>query len=200
MNSEKIKTAESLFQKCGPVLKTRLLRESGLHSRLIAQLISEGYIRKIRTGYYVWNTAETETSDIALCAASVPFGVVCLQSAAVLHELSTINPIAVSIAVPNNYLKVTLPEYPPIELFSYPRKTFDLGIDHLQLNSINIRIYDKERTVCDFFRKRKQLGDDLAIEVLKTYIQGKVNLQQLFEYADALRVKSVMKPYVEALV
>jgi hypothetical protein len=47
---------------------------------------------------------------------------------------------------------------------------------------------------------RLQIGEDIAIEVLKNYMSGKKNLQKLYGYADLLQIKTVMRPYVEALL
>lgn len=38
------------------------------------------------------------------------------------------------------------------------------------------------------------------MEILKGYMAGKRNLQLLLEYAGKLRIKTVIKPYVEALL
>ncbi|MDR3209781.1 MAG: hypothetical protein LBT36_04055 [Oscillospiraceae bacterium] len=86
--------------------------------------------------------------------------------------------------------------FPPVELVSYAMPTFELGATEAG----HIRVYDRERTVCDLFRKRRQLGDNLALEVLQTYMRGQRNLQTLFDYAGTLRIKGVIKPYVEALI
>jgi predicted transcriptional regulator of viral defense system len=157
-------------------------------------------IQKLTTGYYIWNTAAADVSDVEAAAALVPFGIVCLQSAAALHELTTLNPLAVSVAIPANRTRVALPEYPPVELVSCAVPTFELGLSEYDAGSSLIRVYDRERTVADFFRKRRQLGKDLALEVLQSYMRGPRNLQTLFDYAGALRIKSVIRPYVEALI
>jgi hypothetical protein len=47
---------------------------------------------------------------------------------------------------------------------------------------------------------RLQIGDDVSIEVSKNYMSGKKNLQKLYEYAGLLQIKTVMRPYVEALL
>ena len=61
-----------------------------------------------------------------------------------------------------------------------------------------LRVYDRERTLCEFFRMRLQIGKDTALEVFKQYMAGKKNLQKLYEYADILRLKKILEPYVEA--
>jgi hypothetical protein len=63
-----------------------------------------------------------------------------------------------------------------------------------------IKIYDRERTVCDFIRMRLRIGKDAALEVLKTYMSGRKNLQKLYEYAELLQIEGVIHPYLEVLV
>jgi predicted transcriptional regulator of viral defense system len=196
MKNNKLALAETLFRQHGPILKADFLREHGFYNRALAELVRNGHVQKLKTGYYIWNTTAPDVSDVETAAALVPFGIVCLQSAALLHELTTQNPLAVTIAIPSNRTRVALPEYPPVELVSSAMLTFGLGASNMG----NIRVYDRERTVCDFFRKRRQLGDDLALEVLQAYMRGPRNLQTLFDYAGELRIKGVIKPYVEALI
>lgn len=73
-------------------------------------------------------------------------------------------------------------------------------MDYL-LEDTTIKIYNPERTVCDFFKYSSKIGNDVALEVLKNYMVGnKKNLQRLLEYASKLRVKKSIKQYVEALL
>lgn len=200
MTNEKRKLAKELFLSRGPILRAKLLRENKFCSREITELIDSGLIRKIKPGYYIWCEEENNLSDIETVASVLPYGIICRQTAAQLHELTTVNPLAISIAIPANRTRVVVPSHPPVELVPTSLITFELGLTTLKTDHMSIRIYDRERTVCDFFRKRNQLGEDLALEVLQNYMSGPRNLQRLFEYAGKLRIKLVIKPYVEALL
>jgi hypothetical protein len=47
----------------------------------------------------------------------------------------------------------------------------------------------------------KKLGEDLALEALKTYLKRKdANINRLREYAEICQVRTVMLPYLKALV
>ena len=199
MIDKKRTRAELLFQTFGPVMKAETLRKHKIYSRDITKLINNDDIRKLKQGYYIWNNAMLDSSDIGTASALIPFGIICLQSAAQFHELTVLNPFTVAVAIPANRTRVSLPVYPPVELVAYPLPTFELGAIEVEAGNLHARIYDRERTVCDFFRKRNQLGEDLALDVMQTYMRGIRNLQKLFDYADALRIKGVIKPYVEAL-
>lgn len=199
MTNKKQIRIESLFQTIGPVIKASKFRENKIYSRDITKLLNNGDIQKLKTGYYMWNDTENDVSDIETVSELIPFGIICLQSAAYFHELTLLNPLNVTIAIPANRTRVAVPEYPPVELIAYPLPTFELGATKQEAEKLHIRIYDRERTVCDFFRKRRQLGEDLALDILQAYMRGTRNLQKLFDYAGMLHIKGVIKPYVEAL-
>ena len=200
MTDEKRQRARMLFEQNGPILKTKVLSENRFCSREIAELISHGDIQKVKTGYYICTNRSSDLSDIETVASVIPFGVICCYSAAQVYELTTANPLAVSIAIPTTRTRVAVPQHPPVELVSTAPSFFTLGLTTMKVGQTQVRIYDRERTVCDYFRKRALLGEDMALEVLQNYMSGSRNLQRLFEYAGKLRIKTVIKPYVEALV
>ena len=200
MTKEKQERVRDIFKHYGPIMKTNMLRENKFCSRDIAKLIDDGVIRKIKTGYYALTSSENDMTDLELVSAVIPKGIICLQSAAFYYDLSTQNPTSVSIAIPAKSMPPVLPEHPPIELVMTADTIFNIGLAEEQTSNLMMRIYNRERTVCDFFRSRKKLGEDLALEVLKNYMGSKRNLQLLMEYAGMFRVKSAIKPYVEALI
>ena len=57
------------------------------------------------------------------------------------------------------------------------------------------------KTICDMFRYRRELGEDLALEALKTYLKLKdASTTRLLEYASICQARTVMMPYLKALV
>jgi predicted transcriptional regulator of viral defense system len=201
MKEERRKHIEMLFQQYGPVLRTTTLRVHHVSSRDIRQLLDEGLLIKHKTGYYAWSANDDLQSDMALASRLIPNAIVCLYSAAVIFDLTNVNPIVVHLAVSSDTVRPVLPSYPPIKIHVFSSRFFGLGDMRAEASENQVRVYNRERTVCDFFRLRNQLGEDIALEVLKNYMAGKdKNLQQLFEYAEYLRIKTVIKPYVEAML
>ncbi len=45
-----------------------------------------------------------------------------------------------------------------------------MGIEVIDTPYGPIKIYNREKTICDMFRYRKKLGEDIALEALKNYI------------------------------
>lgn len=200
MREQKINKAKILFTNNNMVVKSSILNANKFCSKDIAELINISLIERVKPGYYIWSEAFGEISDVELAAAVIPAGVICLYSAAVYYEFTTVNPMSVNIALPNVGKLPILPNHPPIELFKIRRPMFEIGITEVDMTYGKMRIYDKERVVCDFVRLRHQLGEDISLEVLRSYMSGTKNIQKLYEYAEKMRIKSVIRPYVEALL
>ena len=64
-----------------------------------------------------------------------------------------------------------------------------------------VKVFDKEKTLCDIIYYRNKIGQDIVREALDSYIRNKdKNIQKLMQYADILRVSATMKKYLEVLI
>lgn len=191
---------KALFSKNGYILKTAVLREYGIESRDISELLKERCIIKIRRGVYAWQNKLSELNGYQILQCIVPECIISVQSAASIHNLTSIKNKKFSITIPTTKIKPRLPDDMNVDLFFSIDKNFNLGEMDYVIEGVNVKIYNQERTVCDYYKYINRLGDDSALEILKQYmLKEDRNLNLLFEYADKLRVKKYIKPYVEAL-
>ena len=179
------------------------LKEKSFQTRDIKKLLEEGIIEKVKPGLYrLVNLEEDENISLSfldVCQA-IPEGVICLLSAIGYYDLSTFNPSEIYLAVPHSK-KVPVIEYPPVKIFHFRPETFELGINHVKTRYGHIQIYDKEKTICDMFRYRNKIGENLAIESLKNYLSRKgYNLKKLMDYAKICHVKNIISPYLKAIL
>ena len=64
-----------------------------------------------------------------------------------------------------------------------------------------VPVYDKERTLCDILRNRKNVDKQILQDALKSYSKRQdKDLRRLMSYAETFRVKSILKPYLEVLL
>lgn len=184
-------------------VRMKELKEASFQTRDIARLLKQGIIHKIKAGlyrldnYYDYNGISTSFMDI--CQA-VPKGVICLISALDFHDLTTFNPSDISVAVPQGE---KIPEiiYPPVRGYYFSKKIYGAGIEIYDTPSGPVKIYNKEKTICDMFRYRNRLGEDLAMEGLKNYLNLKCfSIHKLMEYAKLCHVYSIIYPYLKAIV
>jgi hypothetical protein len=76
-----------------------------------------------------------------------------------------------------------------------------MGIEEIKTSAGTVRMYNMEKTICDVFRYRNKIGENLALEGLRNYLRRKdSNINKLNEFAIACRVKTVILPYIKAMV
>ena len=93
-------------------------------------------------------------------------------------------------------------EYPPVNLFYFSAKVYKLGIEEININSGKIKVYNKEKTICDLFRYINKLGEDVTFESLKEYLRNKRNrnIPKLLEYSEICGVKKKLEPVAMAIL
>lgn len=178
------------------------LKKAGFHTRNISALLKCGEIEKVKPGLYKipnYEGYDYHTSFLDVSKAA-PKGIICLVSAISYYELSSVNPAEVYLAIPLSE-KPPKMEYPPIRVFYWTERNYNLGIEEIKTKAGIIKIYDKEKTICDLFRYRDKLGEDIAFEALKNYLQLKnFELNKLRNYAEKMRLKTILSPYIKAIV
>lgn len=179
------------------------LKRAKVQSQDIARLVQDGMIERIKPGLY--RLAELPKingipiSFIDVCKA-IPNGVICLLSALEHFELTTFNPSEIYVALPHSS-KPPKMDYPPIRSFYYRDRFYNYRIHTIETRHGNIQIYDKEKSICDMFRYRKKLGEDIALETLKNYLkQSEADIQKLTTDAIHCQVKTIILPYLKAMI
>jgi predicted transcriptional regulator of viral defense system len=190
-----------IFKKHSGYARMQELRSQKIHPRTIAKAVKEGIIEKIKPGLYkLVDYPWDEHGSFADVCNSYNKAVICLTSAAAYFEITTLNPAYITVAVPHNTPGFSL-DYPPIQVYYFPYKYYETGINEIDTKSGHIRIYNQEKTICDLFRYKNKIGDDIVIESLRNYLkQKKRDINKLFEYAEILKVKEKLQPYVKAIV
>lgn len=190
------------------------LKAASFQTRDIARLLKEGRIIKVKPGIYRLanigaavppllrgkGVGSTVSQGIIDVSKALPDGVICLASALAFYDLATFNPSEIYVAIPNA-AKVPKIDFPPLRVFYFRERFYRPGIEKIEVPNCTIKIYNKEKTICDMFRYRNKCGEDLALEGLKNYLSRKgANINKLRKYAEICQVKTVMMPYLKALV
>lgn len=199
MNDARLAKLNKLMHVQGPLVRATELRDAKFCSKDLTSLLDDGILVKIRTGYYALADIYRNMNEFEVAAAVIPTGVIAFLSAANYHGITSRRPISVDVVIPSNCRSPILPTVPSITISRSVKEIYEMGIECVRFQYGAIRIYNKERTVCDLFRQRQQIGEATALDALKGYMGGTRNLQQLYEYATRLQIKTILAPYVEAL-
>lgn len=191
-------TIQGWFREHHGVMTTKELMNYGVTYYSIRKLLLDGVIYKIKRGIY--GVKELSENENTLIDKLIPKGIYCLQSAAFIHDYTMDIPLRYHIAV-HNKANHNLPDYPPIKLHYWKDQQLTLGEELMELNGLQIKVYDKEKTVCDYFKFRNKLDSNSIKEVTRSYLRDKDrDLVKLKNYSKQLKVSTVLDRYLEVLV
>ncbi len=163
------------------------------------RMLATGKVSRLRNGLYVLNDFPAYDEQ-QLVAGLIPEGVFCLFSAWDFYELTTTIPREHHIALHRN-TRVQLPGFPPIRLYFWSDKYYQLGIAEVPSGDKTIRVYNPERAVCDAFRFRNKVGQEMCSEVLRNYLlRNDANIDLLLRYAHELRIEKIITPYLHSML
>jgi predicted transcriptional regulator of viral defense system len=173
----------------------------GVHPRTLYEMRDAGVLDQLARGVYrLTELPVLGDPDLATVALKIPHGVLCLISALAFHEMTTLIPHEIYLAVSRGTTHPRL-DYPPLRIFWFTDKAFTQGIETHTRDGIRVKVYSPEKTLADCFKYRNKIGIDTVIEALRLYQQRKpVKVEQLLRFARVCRVSKVMKPYLEALL
>lgn len=193
--------AKQVIESKGGIAKSADFVAAGMRGVDVVNMCNAGYLDRVRHGYY--QLAEQDTSsEEQLLAALIPKGIVCVESALFHYGYSDFAPRKWSIAVPRSMSRTKLdvdvlalqPYYMQPELYELGKTTDDFG-------GVALAVYDRERTICDCFKYRSRLDNEIFNKALNAYANDtKKNLQNLSAYAKKLRVYKKVIELMEVLL
>jgi predicted transcriptional regulator of viral defense system len=200
VSDEKAEEALATFREHGGLLRTKEARALGIHPRTLYSLRDAGKLEKLSRGLYrLADLPPLSNPDLTIVAARSEAARICLISALDVHDLTTEVPRAVHIALPKDRRPPKL-DYPPIQVFRMSGDSLTEGIEHHEMGGVKAKIFGPAKTVADCFKFRNRIGLDVALEALRFYLERSAGtVGELMHYARICRVKSVMRPYIEAL-
>ena len=185
----------------GGIAKTSDFVAAGIPAVDIVNLCNTGYLERIRHGYYQladWDTSSEEQ----LIAALIPKAIICVESALFHYGYSDFAPRKWSIAVPRSMSRTKL-DIDALELQTYyvQSEIYELGKTTADFNSVMLPVYDRERTICDCFKYRSRLDNEIFNKALNAYVNdSKKDLRNLSGYAKKLRVHKKVTELMEVLL
>jgi predicted transcriptional regulator of viral defense system len=195
--------AQKIFAENDGILRTSEALKAGIAPPTLYAMRDRGIIAEVARGVYrLADHRGLSNPDFVTVALRYPQAVIALLSALNYHNLTTHFPHYVYIALPRGYKKPES-DYPPLEVVWLSSPGYEAGIEVREIDGKAVKIYDKEKTICDCFKFRNKYGEDVAIEALKTYLQqpgSEWDIAKLARYARIDRVQGIMKPYLEALL
>ena len=193
-------TKQVLIEK-GGVAKSADFVAAGMRAVDVVNLCNAGYLDRIRHGYYQLAEADT-SSEEQLLATLIPKGIVCVESALFHYGYSDFAPRKWSIAVPRSMSRTKLDvDALALQPYFVQPEIYELGKVTDDFEGVILPVYDRERTICDCFKYRSRLDNEIFNKALNAYANDtQKNLPNLSVYAKKLRVYKKVTELMEVLL
>ena len=128
--------------------------------------------------------------------------VVNLCNAGFLNRYSDFAPRKWSIAVPRSMSRTKLKiDLLAIQPYYMQPELYELGKITDNFNGVELPVYDRERTICDCFKYRSRLDNEIFNKAINAYVKDdKKNLNNLSAYSKKLRVYKKVTELMEVLL
>ena len=171
-------------------MRTCELKREGVSYQILQELMAEGLVEKIKYGYYQWQD-EKAFSEVSVISALFPDAIVCDMSAAMYYGYTDRVPGIWHIAVDNrsarNKFKIDFPQIKP-HFISANR--LGIGVSEGKIDGITVKIYDRERIICDCLRHINTMDGEVLNTIIQRYVGDKdKDSARLMEYAARLGVE-----------
>ena len=186
-----------IFDRYGGMMRTTQLAEEKVFYQNREKLIEDGYVEKVRRGYYQWINPE-DFSEAGTVTRLFPDAILCMDTALRYYGYSDRTPADWHLAVSKDSGKSRFNiDYPFVKPYYVEPKVLELGLTRGNMDGHEVRIYDKDRVICDCLRYRNKMDKEIFNKAIQNYIADpEKSIPKLLEYAEPLRVKKIAKDLI----
>ena len=185
------------LDRYGVMMRTKDLQKEKIQYRTLQRLIDQEVVEKVRYGYYQWINPE-DFSEVGTVIRLFPDAIFCMETALRYYEYSDRTPAEWHLAVSKDSGKSRFKiDYPFVKPHYMEPSWLEVGLTSGTMDGHKIRIYDKDRVICDCLRYRNKMDKEIFNKAVQRYIADpEKNIPHLLEYAEVLRVKKIVKELI----
>lgn len=201
MSITKFKLAENVLKRYSGIARTSDFMAAGLVRPDLCQLTQNGTLERIRHGYYKL-AGDTGISEARYISCLLPEGIICMESALFYYGYSDYTPRVWSVAVPRAIsLRKLKGDIIPVKAYYIPKEHYGTGRTTGIFDGVKLPLYDRERTICDCFRYRTRLDNEIFNKAVNAYIaDDRKNLPRLSRYAKEFGLFQKVTSLMEVLL
>ncbi|RGB57561.1 abortive phage infection protein [Absiella sp. AM09-50] len=179
---------DGLLMKNNGILTTRECKKMNIPFIYISRMIKEKKLEKIDRGIYISNDGDLD--DYYFFQNKYKKSIYSYQSALYLHKITDRIPYKIEVTMYKGYNPHSMKKN-DIEIHFVDKKYFYLGLTEVETAYGNkVRVYDKERTICDLIKHRNDIDEEIFRKAIYMYLAcNDKNLSNLYEYANIMKIQ-----------
>lgn len=182
-------------------LYTKDVVAAGYRKEQLKRLLAEGNLIRETRGIYSFS--DDWCDEFVLLQTRCKKGIFSYGTALYFHGMSDRAPLTVSMSVPQNYNVYYLQkDLPTVKFHKVKPEWWKIGIIEIASpQGGTIRVYDKERCICDIIRNKKNIDPQIFSQSIKEYfLSKKRDSIRLMEYAVEFKIDKKIQEYMEILL
>ncbi len=192
-------TIRDMAENSDGIITTKQIEAAGISRTRIKTLVEQGFLVKESQGIYsLSNMLVDEYKLIQLRSERIVFS---YGTALYLHGMSDRVPHTIDVTVPqgDNVSRIKK-DHPAIRFHYVSKERWDLGIMTIKSPmGAQLRVYDKERCICDLIRDKQAMDMQLYIQAIQEYFKLENNARKLLNYGKKFGIEEKIRTYMEVL-
>ena len=188
---------KQIFIKHGYVMRTAELQANKVYYAERQKLLESGIIEQIKRGYYYLIDTEN-LSEASIINRLFPEAILCMDTALFYYGYTDRTPAAWHLAVDKNIRKSRFQiDYPFVKPYYWEANLLPIGLTEGVIDGNTMRIYDKERIVCDCLKYSGKMDKELFNKSIQSYVNdSRKNIPNLMQYAKEIRVEKKVRDLI----
>ena len=180
-------------------IKTSDIVEVGISKPMLRKYVDAGKLEQIRKGLYV--LADDLADEFALIQIQSTKAIFSYGTALYLWGLSDRTPHIFDITVPQGTnISRLKKDTTNLRCHYVQPDIYTLGITEMRSpQGATVRLYDKERCICDLIRDKDKVDIQIYTHAIKDYFNSKADRRKLLKYSKVLGVEEKVRTYMEIL-
>lgn len=193
------KIIKDIAETSDGIITTKQVEDSGLNRTVLKSYVDKGLLVKESQGIY--SLSDTIADEYKLIQIRSEKAIFSYGTAFYLLGMSDRVPHNIDVTVPQGYnVSRIKKDYPLIHFHYVKKELWDFGIISIKSPmGATVRVYDKERCICDLIRDKKDIDMQLYTQAVKEYFKTGSNTRKILKYVKQFGVEGKIRTYMEVL-
>jgi predicted transcriptional regulator of viral defense system len=181
------------------IITTKQIEEAGISRTIIKSFLEVKFLIKESQGIY--SLSDRLIDEYKLMQVRSEKIIFSYGTALYLLGMSDRVPHIIDVTVPQGYnVSRIKKDHASIRFHYIKKELWDLGIMSIKtpMGAI-VKVYDKERCICDLIRDKKEMDMQLYTQAVKEYFKLENNARKLLKYGKKFGIEEKIRTYMEVL-
>ena len=192
-----IKKIKEKLNKTGGVITSKELKNSNIPTIYLTRMVEKGELIRVDRGIYIDSNGDYDEYYFFHNRCKV--AVFSYVSALYLQGFTDIIPNEMEVTVYKGYNPHRISGN--VRIHYVTKEIYDLGMTECQTMFGNtVKVYDLERTICDFIKNRSEIETELFSKTINKYVRYEnKDLNKLYEYSKKMKIYEKVKEILEVV-